>query len=233
MIILGGPEMKESVKNLICVGLFGVAMYCAIGIHQEVKNSKNIPSVKQEIRQVCTSVPENENNDITEQIRQELILESQELQEGIISEEPASIVLYDIPLDAETQYEISQICEEWNVSNTLVYGIYAVETGNTFNPNAKSGDGSCIGLGQINRRCHRGRMEKLDVTDLTDPVQNTIVTVDILSELFEKYGDDVPYVLMCYNAGEGNASRMARRGITETAYTRKVMAAQERLENGE
>ena len=77
----------------------------------------------------------------------------------------------------------------------------------------------------------KARIEELGVEDLTDPVQNTIVTVDLLSELFEKYGDDVPYVLMCYNAGEGNAKRMARKGITETAYTRKVMREQERIEN--
>ena len=218
------------IKDLICVILLGITVYCVIGIRADMKAIKGQSSPeKREILQVYEYTPEPSKYD---QERQELILEQQELQ-GIISDEPAEIVLYDIPLDADTQVAINEICDEWEISNTLVYGIYAVETGNTFDPAIKSADGGCIGLGQINRRCHRARMEKLDIDDLTDPVQNTIVTVDILSELFEKYGDDVPYVLMCYNAGEGNAQRMARRGITETSYTRKVMAAQERIENGE
>ena len=221
--------MKETVKNIICVGLLGITVYCVVGIHRDIKDMKAQQIQKQEIRQVYEYVPEPSKYD---EERQEYILEYQELN-GIISDEPANIVVYDIPLDAETQYEISQICEEWDVSDTFAYGIYAVETGNTFNPEVKSSDGSCVGLGQINKRCHRARMERLEIDDLTDPIQNTIVTVDILSELFEKYGDDVPYVLMCYNAGEGNAKRMARRGITETSYTRKVMAEQERIENGE
>ena len=215
------------IKDLVCVVALGVIVYCVVGIHKDIKELKSTPE-KHEIRQVWEYVPQESQYD---RERQEIILEQQELQ-GIISEEPAEIVLYDIPLDAETQVAISQICDEWDVSDTLVYSIYAVETGNTFNPEVQSADGSCIGLGQINRKCHRARIERLEVDDLTDPLQNTIVTVDILSELFEKYGDDVPYVLMCYNAGEGNAQRMARRGITETAYTKKVMAEQERLENG-
>lgn len=218
---------KVKIKDLICVGLFGVMVYCIIGIHNDIKAMQPAPE-KHEIRQVWEYVPQESQYD---RERQEMILEQQELQ-GIISEEPAEIVLYDIPLDAETQVAISQICEEWDVSDTLVYSIYAVETGNTFNPEVRSADGNCVGLGQINCKCHMARMERLDIDDLTDPLQNTIVTVDILSELFEKYGDDVPYVLMCYNAGEGNAQRMARSGITETTYTKKVMAEQERLENG-
>ncbi len=233
---LGGSVIvKETVKNVICAGLFGITVYCIVGMHNDIKAIKEAQQAteKHEILKVEEYIPQESKYD---RERQELILENQELQgitqDGVISEEPASIILYDIPLDAETQQEISQICDEWEISDTLVYGIYAVETGNTFNPEIKNADGSCIGLGQINRRCHSARMEKLEVDDLTDPIQNTIVTVDILSELFEKYGDDVPYVLMCYNAGEGNARKMARRGITETPYTRKVMREQERIENG-
>ena len=218
------------IKDLVCVVLLGVIVYSVLSIHADIKaiKARSTPE-KHEIIRVYEYTPEPSKYD---QERQEMILESQEL-EGIISDEPASVILYDIPLDAETQQAISQICEDREISDTLVYGIYAVETGNTFDPTVKNSDGSCVGLGQIGVRWHKQRMERLGVDDLTDPIQNTLVTVDILSELFEKYGDNVPYVLMCYNAGEGNARRMARRGITETAYTKKVMAAQERIENGE
>ena len=216
------------VKNLICAAMMAVSMYGIIGTYKDIKELKTKP-VQPEIIKVYEYTPQV--NKLNEE-RQELLLEQQELQ-GIISDEPATIVLYDIPLDANIQCQISQICNEYDISDTLVYGIYAVETGNTFDPTVKSADGSCIGLGQINKRCHLARMEKLGVDDLTDPVQNTLVTVDILTELFEKYGDNVPYVLMCYNAGEGNAKRLSRRGITETNYTRKVMRAQERIENAE
>lgn len=221
--------MKMKLKDVACVVLAGVLVYSVVGIHKDLKEMKKEPVIHDTIRQVYEYTPQETQYD---KERQERILEQQEL-DGIVSEEPAEIVLYDIPLDAETQCAISQICDEWEISDTLVYGIYAVETGNTFDPTIKNSSGSCIGLGQINARCHKARMEKLGVDDLTDPIQNTIVTVDILAELFEKYGDDIPYVLMCYNAGEGSAKRMRASGTIETRYSRAVMREQERLENGE
>lgn len=49
-------------------------------------------------------------------------------------------------------------------------------------------DGHSIGYMQIYEECHRDRMERLNVTDLTNPYQNVLVGIDYLSELIERYG---------------------------------------------
>lgn len=60
---------------------------------------------------------------------------------------------------------------------------------------------------QINPRYHAGRMERLDVTDLTDIDGNIHVGTDYLAELFAEYGD-IYLVLMVYNMGSTKALRL-------------------------
>lgn len=62
-------------------------------------------------------------------------------------------------------------------------------------------DGHSIGYMQIYEECHRDRMERLNVTDLTNPYQNVLVGIDYLSELIERYGtiQDALVVIPCYH----------------------------------
>ena len=68
-------------------------------------------------------------------------------------------------------------------------------------PDVVSDDGNCIGLCQINEKCHKARMKRLGVTDLTDERQNIAVAADYLAEIFEEHPE--PHeALMVYN-GDG------------------------------
>ena len=72
-----------------------------------------------------------------------------------------------------------------------------------------SDDGNCIGLCQINQKCHKKRMKRLGVTDLTDERQNIAVACDYLSELFAK-SDDPEVVLNWYNGTDRKTSKYSR-----------------------
>ena len=87
-----------------------------------------------------------------------------------------------------------------------------------FIPDVVSADGSCVGICQINQKCHRARMKRLGVTDLTDAEQNIHVACDYLAEIFQEHDGDPEIVLMIYNGDSrwknGKISRYAEE-ITE------------------
>lgn len=78
-----------------------------------------------------------------------------------------------------------------------------------------SDDGNCIGLCQINQKCHKKRMKRLGVTDLTDERQNIAVACDYLSELFAK-SDDPEVVLNWYNGTDRKTSKYSRAIILKS-----------------
>lgn len=78
-----------------------------------------------------------------------------------------------------------------------------------------SDDGNCIGLCQINQKCHKKRMKRLRVTDLTDERQNIAVACDYLSELFAK-SDDPEVVLNWYNGTDRKTSKYSRAIILKS-----------------
>lgn len=91
---------------------------------------------------------------------------------------------------------IEQICEERHICPELVEAI--IEQESSWDPSAVNG--TCVGLMQIDQVYHRTRMRDLGVSDLSDPYENILVGVDILSDLFARYQDPAA-VLMFYNAG--------------------------------
>ena len=78
-----------------------------------------------------------------------------------------------------------------------------------------SDDGNCIGLCQINQKCHKKRMKRLGVTDLTDERQNIAVACDYLAELFAK-SDDPEVVLNWYNGTDRKTSKYSRAIILKS-----------------
>ena len=78
-----------------------------------------------------------------------------------------------------------------------------------------SDDGNCIGLCQINQKCHKKRMKRMGVTDLTDERQNIAVACDYLSELFAK-SDDPEVVLNWYNGTDRKTSKYSRAIILKS-----------------
>ena len=88
-----------------------------------------------------------------------------------------------------------------------------------FKADVVSDDGKCIGLCQINQGCHKKRMKKLGITDLTDTRQNIAVACDYLAEIFEEHPDPVE-VLMIYNGDgrwkSGKVSKYAKEIILKS-----------------
>lgn len=95
-------------------------------------------------------------------------------------------LLESVPLDAETQAAILELCGGDRDTFCAIMAIAWVES--RFDTDAVGDNGVSIGMMQVNTRWHTGRMEALGVTDLTDPVQCAAVALDYLRELSEGYG---------------------------------------------
>lgn len=135
-------------------------------------------------------------------------------------------LLESVPLDAETQAAILELCGGDRDTFCAIMAIAWVES--RFDTDAVGDNGVSIGMMQVNTRWHTGRMEALGVTDLTDPVQCAAVALDYLRELSEGYGfgwitDHDLYI--AYNMGPGNARTALNAGTTSSHYSRSVLAA--------
>jgi len=137
--------------------------------------------------------------------------------------EPSEVVrYYDVPLPYDIQHHLFEVCEEWSVPVELVLAIISVES--EFNWQAKSSTGD-YGLMQINE-CNLGWLRDSGMTNVFNPRQNISAGVHILSMC---WSDDLSETLMRYNCGVAGAERLRAKGVTETAYTRKVLAEYEKL----
>ena len=118
---------------------------------------------------------------------------------------------------------IEIICQDKHICPELVESI--IEAESSWNPKAQNGD--CIGLMQVSESWHQDRMERLGVTDLTEPYDNILVGVDYLSELFERY-EDVGAVLMKWN-GDSRLTEYIETGEL-SEYAEKVLSRSAELE---
>lgn len=143
----------------------------------------------------------------------------------IAPEAPAKL-LESVPLDAETQAAIFDLCGQDPELFCAAMAIAWKES--RFDTEAVGDGGKSIGMMQINTRWNTERMEALGVTDLTDPIQCVTVALDVLRELSEDYGlgwvhDHSLY--MAYNMGPGNARSALDRGAESSEYSREALAA--------
>lgn len=127
-----------------------------------------------------------------------------------------------IPYDYEAAYK------QYGVRYDLVVALIEKESGYKFD---KVGDdGHSIGYMQIYEECHRDRMERLNVTDLTNPYQNVLVGIDYLSELIERYGT-IQDALAAYNYGEQGAKQhLWKNGIYVYEYNQTIMSRMKEIE---
>lgn len=128
-----------------------------------------------------------------------------------------------------TDGSIRSICEyignEYDISPELLQAMAWTES--RYNPTAT---GSCgdKGLCQIVEKWHRGRMERLGVSDIYDPYGNILICADIISELMSgRYGNDTRYVLMAYNMGPTGAVGLYEAGIISEYATNVLAKAEE------
>lgn len=110
----------------------------------------------------------------------------------------------DVPLDGDTQAFLHEACEEAGITYELALAVIRKET--EFQ-NVMGDNGNSYGYMQIQPRWHKERMERLGVTDLTDPYSNFRVGCDFLSELLSKY--TLEEALTAYNSGKPGKSEYA------------------------
>ena len=110
----------------------------------------------------------------------------------------------DVPLDGETQALLHSACEEAGITYELALAVIRKETGFQ---NVMGDNGNSYGYMQIQPRWHEDRMERLGVTDLTDPYSNFRVGCDFLAELLSKY--TLEEALTAYNSGKPGKSEYA------------------------
>lgn len=141
------------------------------------------------------------------------------------SDDPA--MLYDVPLSAELQLHIRDLCGRYNVDMPLVLAVIGQES--NYKAGAVGDGGSSIGLMQIQPQHHQARMDRLGVMDLSDPYQNVEVGIDLLAELMaENKGTE--WAVTAYNAGAEIADYNKAIGA-RTEYAESVMMLREMIEN--
>lgn len=150
--------------------------------------------------------------------------QSQEAEPVAVTEQAP---LYDVPLSADLQEHISGLCEDYGVDMPLVLAIIGQES--NYRTDAVGDDGNSLGLMQIQPQHHQKRMDKLGVTDLTDPYQNVAVGIDLLAELMSE-NKGTEWVVTAYNAGAEIADYNKAIGA-RTEYAESVMMLREMIEN--
>lgn len=110
----------------------------------------------------------------------------------------------DIPMDAEAQRLLYKACGETGIRYELALALIWQET--DFR-NIVGDGGESYGYMQVQPRWHSERMEKLGVTDLSDPYGNFLVGLDFLAELLERH--DLTNALTAYNSGSPGNSQYA------------------------
>lgn len=111
----------------------------------------------------------------------------------------------DIPMDAEHQRLLYQACGETGIRYELALAVIWQET--DFR-NIHGDGGESAGYMQVQSRWHQKRMERLGVSDLTDPYSNFLVGLDFLAELLETH--ELTDALTKYNSGKTGDSQYAR-----------------------
>lgn len=140
------------------------------------------------------------------------------------AEEAKTVMIFDVPLDAELQLFIAQACERHHIDPAIIMAM--IERESSYQANVMGDGGNSFGLMQIQPRWHQGRMDKLGVTDLLDPYQNVTVGIDYLAELLER-GKGLEWALMAYNAGPSGANSGIGSG-----YALKILTNSEILKKG-
>lgn len=124
-------------------------------------------------------------------------------EESIAPEAPA-LLSGIASLDIDTQRQIYEVCGEDDNLFCCVMAIADQET--KFDTEAIGDGGRSIGLMQINTAWQQDRIERLGITDLTDPAQNVTVAIDYIAWLADHLGlGENPYeshaLYMAYNMG--------------------------------
>lgn len=95
-------------------------------------------------------------------------------------------------------------CKKRGLDYRVVYAVIEVES--RWQADLVGDQGESFGLGQVQPKWHSDRMAKLGVTDLLNPYDNVLVMIDLLDELYDKYGN-YENTLSVYNSGNTEDGR--------------------------
>ena len=123
---------------------------------------------------------------------------------------------------------IEDVARRYAIDPALIHSVIWHES--RYDPDAIGDSGRSIGLMQIQKRWHISRMEKLGVTDLTDPYDNILVGTDYLAALISTQ-ECVELALMVYNMGPSKASELYTKGII-SAYAKSVISRAKLINSG-
>ena len=139
-----------------------------------------------------------------------------------------SIHIDGVKLNSKLQSWIFEYCDTKKISPCLVLAI--IEQESECDPDCTyiTETEESVGWMQIQEKWHRDRMDRLGVTDLTDPYQNIQTGIDYLLELFETK-PEVEWVLNAYNGGKAYADKMQEKKI-DTDYSQKILRRATELE---
>lgn len=127
------------------------------------------------------------------------------------------------------QVYLWSLCKDLDIDYCMVVAL--IERESEYKWDAIGDSGNSKGYMQIYQRWHGDRMELEGVEDLHDPYGNIRVGLNYLHELIGRYGtDDLHYILMCYNMGEGGCREANAEGIYTTAYSRGVLQRTHEIE---
>lgn len=131
--------------------------------------------------------------------------------------------LASVSLDTETQDGIWALCGGDAERFAAVMAMANRES--RFDVTASGDNGNSLGLLQIQPRWHQERMDRLGVTDLMDPIQNTKVALDYIDWLIDCLDlGEKPFenhaLYMAYNMG---LSGYRNSGYSTSPYSREVM----------
>lgn len=133
---------------------------------------------------------------------------------------------YPVPLDAELQNYIIQICEKHHIDPALILAM--IEHESNYEATATGDDGVAHGLMQIQPRWHQERIERLGCSNMYDPYENVTVGIDLMAELLREYEPEM--ALMVYNAGATGAfTYWFSKQIYSNDYSRTVQTIAEGL----
>lgn len=142
-------------------------------------------------------------------------------------EEVDVIRVYDDGVPNEIREAAEKYGKQYNICPEFLEALAYQES--RFKADVTSADGSCIGLCQINQNCHKSRMKRLGVTDLTDIDGNMYVAADYLSEIFAEH-EDAAEALYVYNGNSAGLKEHLRTGEIKSAYVREILERSEEYE---
>ena len=123
------------------------------------------------------------------------------------------INIFKLPEETDIPEEYQNYCieigKQYHICPELLMAMIEQESSGRADIVNSAGD---TGLLQVNPVWHKERMERLGVSDLTDPHSNILVAADYLAELFSENDGDIYLVLMKYNMRHETAEDMFYAG---------------------